>query len=484
MQNSSGSASFTEQTRPVEKTGADGHPRGFFFIFWGEFAERSSYYGMRAILFLYLTTVIHLSDTKAGPLYSGFKMACYLLPLLGGYIADRWLGKYWTIVGFSVPYVMGQFILTIPTEMTLFVALALLACGSGVIKPNLSTLMGQTYDEKRPGNESLRSQAFQWFYLSINIGALLSQFSMPWLRDNFGYSVAFLFPAFLMTFALTAFAAGKRHYAHETPGQHVEKTPEERQQQWQTVVRLLGVFGMIVFFWMAYEHNDTLWIAFTRDYVHLPQLPGMSHPIPPDQLQFINALCVIIFIPVFTLLFARLDPDVKIFTAMRKIFAGFLFTALAAGLIALAAYSWHGQAVTQMVERVVDGQTKMVPIVVATDKVSVLWVVGAYIVLTIGEVLLYGTALELAYTAAPKTMKSMITACFLVTNFLGNLINMYWMTQYGGSLNDPADQRGPLSPGPFFAITAVVVAVAAIGFLYVGRRFQQGNQPAPGPAAA
>src|SRR5437667_8622446 len=148
------------------ETKSQGHPPAIWFFFWGEFAERSSYYGMRAILFLYMTTALHLATRDATPTYSAFKMACYFLPLVGGYIADRWLGRYWTIVGFSVPYVAGQFLLTIPERYALYPALFLLAGGSGVIKPNISTLLGQTYDQKRPGNEILRRSAFLWFYLS------------------------------------------------------------------------------------------------------------------------------------------------------------------------------------------------------------------------------------------------------------------------------------------------------------------------------
>src|SRR5438477_1909588 len=115
---------------------------------------------MRAILPLYLTTVLAFSDSHAAAIYSSFKAACYLLPLLGGYLADRFFGKYWTIVGFSVPYVLGHFILGIPSYIALVIALALLAGGSGVIKPNISTLMGLTYDQKRPGKEQLRTAAF------------------------------------------------------------------------------------------------------------------------------------------------------------------------------------------------------------------------------------------------------------------------------------------------------------------------------------
>jgi POT family proton-dependent oligopeptide transporter len=476
----------------------DTHPPAIWFFFWGEFAERSSYYGMRAILFLYITQVIRYSDTDATPLYSAFKMACYFLPLLGGLIADRWLGRYWTIVGFSVPYVLGHFILGIPTQTALLIALALLAGGSGVIKPNISTLLGQTYDQKRPGKERLRSAAFLWFYFSINVGALLSQLALPEIRQRYilahlspeqltraeelaskgediakvappevvadAYALAFQFPAWLMVISLGVFAAGKRFYALEKT-EHHDLTPEERRLQWQTLARLFGIFALVVIFWTGYEHNDTLWIAFTRDYVNL-QVPGLSKPIAPDQLQFLNALFVLILVPTFNALFTYLDPEVKVFTAMRKVLAGFLFTAAAIGIMALAGFLVQGHA-----EQVVEGDKT---VWVSAVKVSFLWPALAYIVLTFGEVLLYGTMLELAYTAAPKSMKGFITACFLVTNTLGNFINMVWTPYYGGSLTDPLDKRGPLPPGQFFAYTAALVLAAAVAFLFVGKRFERG----------
>jgi POT family proton-dependent oligopeptide transporter len=428
------------------------HPVGLWFFFWGEFAERSSYYGMRAILALYLTTALHFTDTQAGPIYSTFKMACYFLPLLGGLIADRWLGRYWTIVGFSVPYVLGHFILGIENQVALVIALALLAGGSGVIKPNISTLMGQTYDQQRPGNERLRSAAFLWFYFSINIGALISQLAMPVLRTNYGYAIAFQFPAWLMVASLAIFAAGKRHYAKETI-QHRPLTPEERKLQWQTLRRLFGIFALVVLFWTGYEHNDTLWIFFIRDYVNL-HVPGLSEPIDPDQLQFLNALFVIILVPTFNIVFGLLDPQVKIFTPMRKVLAGFVLTAASIGIMSVAGFLAQS----------------------SSEKVSIIFPVLAYIILTVGEVLLYATMLELAYTAAPKSMKGFVTACFLLTNTLGNFINVGWTPMYGGSLTDPVDQRGPLMPGPFFAITAAMVVAAAVIFLFVGRRFEHAQK--------
>ena len=144
-----------------------------------------------------------------------FIAACYFFPLVGGWIADNFLGKYWTIVLFSIPYVVAQFCVGIENKYLVFGTLVILAMGSGVIKPNISTLMGLTYDQQRPGQDQLRTSAFSWFYMAINIGAFLSQITMPWLRKNHGYQTAFLFPAVLMSIALIIFALGKRFYAKE-----------------------------------------------------------------------------------------------------------------------------------------------------------------------------------------------------------------------------------------------------------------------------
>jgi POT family proton-dependent oligopeptide transporter len=475
------------------------HPPAIWFFFWGEFAERSSYYGMRAILFLYMTKALRMADTDASPAYSAFKMACYFLPLLGGYIADRWLGRYWTIVGFSIPYVAGHFILGIPNEFAMVIALALLAAGSGVTKPNISTLMGQTYDKLRPGQHGLRSAAFLWFYFSINVGALLSQLAMPEIRERYilahlepdvhvqavawlqegkditplvpqdvlqsAYGVAFQFPAWLMVMALVIFAAGKRFYVDERPQPHI-LTAEERRLRWQTLVRLFGIFGLVVLFWFGYEHNDTLWIAFIRDYVDLRLSFGSeSKTIAPDQLQFLNALFVLILVPLFNFVFMRLDPRVQIFTPMRKVLAGFLFTAVSIGIMSLAGFVAQGHT-EQLIEA---GKS----VEIATVKVPVYWPAMAYILLTFGEVLVYGTMLELAYAAAPKSMKGFVTGCFLLTNTLGNFLNMVWTPLYGGSLTDEAAKRGPLLPGEFFGITALIVALAAVAFVFVAKRFER-----------
>jgi dipeptide/tripeptide permease len=634
-----------KETPAVASGTPQGHPPAIFFFFGGEFAERSSFYGMRAILFLYLTTALHFSDTDAAPIYSAFKMGCYLLPLLGGLLADRWFGRYWTIVGFSVPYVLGHFILgfsdpiilgdaiqglsperlTFIANMLLLISLALLAGGSGVIKPNISSLLGQTYDQQRPGQERLRSAAFLWFYLAINVGALISQIALPEIRERYimahldaetlakakalidegkgeevvqlaspevvgrAYQLAFAFPTILMAVSLGIFAAGKRTYADERLGKHAPTAEERRQgletlyfifgiyglfacyfafdqfglprieDEWRKVAKaaavgltliavvpliarsvlvagrrtfaaekhdgrelspeqqklhiktlayLLAIFGLVVFFWFGYEHNDTLWISFTRDYVDLRadsivRFLTRKDTIAADQLQFLNALFVIILVPTFNAAFKYLDPDVKTFTAMRKILVGFILTAAAVGVMALAGYLvqghtehvWKGVQVQTIVsglgqcaslsnpceaawilDTTLTGGGKLVE--VSTVKVSVLWPAMAYIVLTFGEVLLYGTMLDVSYAAAPKSMKGYVTACFLLANTLGNFLNYVWTPFYGGSLPDAVAKRGPLAPGSFFGLTAVITLIAALVFLYVGKQFERSQAEA------
>ena len=472
------------------------HPIGFYFIFWGEFAERCSYYGMRAILFLYLTQALKFADNQAGPIYSTFKMGCYFLPLLGGFLADRYFGKYWTIVSFSIPYVLGHFVLGIPNEIALLGALALLAGGSGVIKPNISTLMGMTYDQKRPGQKALRTAAFQWFYFSINVGAVLSTFFLPEIRDHlvkshlapykltqeiektaegketevfhvtldgvkvsaeeearlllearrYAYPLAFQVPAWLMVAALLAFAAGKKHYAVEKI-ERLQISEEQRRQRWETLKQLFVFFTLMVCFWIPYEYNDTLWVAFTRDYIDR-HIPFTDKVIAPDQLQFLNPLFVLLLIPVFNWITRRYDKDVRVLTPFLKIFLGFLFTAMAAGIVSTAGILVQGTG----------------------EKLSLWWMAVAYIVLTVGEVLIYGTGLELAYTAAPQSMKSFITACFLVTNALANLVNIGVSRLYGGSLVDSADKRGPLTAGVFFVPGAMLALAAGLVFFFTCRK--------------
>lgn len=369
----------TAAVAPTIPPNPQGHPIGFWFFFWGEFAERCSYYGMRAILAKYMTSSLGVDEGDAGLFMSIFIAACYFFPLVGGYLADNYFGKYWTIVGFSIPYVVAQFLVGFENQYVVFFALSLLAMGSGVIKPNISTLMGLTYDQQRPGQNQLRTSAFSWFYMAINIGAALSQFAMPWLRNKYGYQVAFLFPAALMTVALIIFALGKRFYAKETIApattDPVAKAAE-RKLKFATLKSIGSLFLLVMFFWAIFDQSASTWIFFADTYMDStlfglrddgttlllspaatesvtgagasvinaftglfggkPVGSTQSFGMSADAIQGFNPLFIIMGVPISVWFFkfmARRGREVK---ATRKLLVGFILTASTMFIMAYA----------------------------------------------------------------------------------------------------------------------------------------------------
>jgi len=318
------------------------HPLGFWFFFWGEFAERCCYYGMRAILPLYMIDILRFERSSASRVMSYFMAACYFLPLVGGYVADRYLGKYRTIVYFSIPYIIGQAILGIEAlhnETCLALSLGLLAMGTGVIKPNISTLMGLTYDQKRPGRARLRSDAFAMFYGAINIGAAISSFAVPAIRSYYGgdsraYAIAFLFPAVLMIVAFIVFAAGKPFYAVEKI-QRVKVTPDQRRQRLAVLGRLYGLFLVVAVFWSVYDQSAFTWIYFARDHMDL-KLWGLN--VPPDQIQAVNPLLIVLLLPPVTMFWHFLANVGLNLKPTSKMLIGFLLTFTSMVIIAWAGF--------------------------------------------------------------------------------------------------------------------------------------------------
>jgi POT family proton-dependent oligopeptide transporter len=431
------------------------HPKGFWFIFWGEFAERSSYYGMRAILAKYMADQLALGQDNAGTYMSYFIAACYFLPLAGGYVADRFFGKYWTIVGFSVPYIVGHFILGMENTTALAVALALLAMGSGVIKPNISSLMGMTYDQQRPGRERLRSNAFAIFYLAINIGAAVSSFAMPPIRDRYGYAMAFLFPTVLMVGALGAFAAGKRFYALETPGE-APNTPVADATDWRVMWRLMGLFALVAFFWAIFDQSTTTWIFFGDGCMDKRML-GMT--ISAEQMQFFNPVLIMVLLPLVTLLWNRLAERGIRIRATHKMIVGFLLTAVSMGIMSYAGYRAGPTEVVKVVKNNKEVEER-VP-VPEERRVSLNWQALAYLSITLAEILISVTGLELAFVAAPKSMKSQVTALWLLTVGIANLF-----------INAPVTRLyTKLQTGEYFGMLAIAMLVVTVAFVFVGRRF-------------
>lgn len=568
-----------------------GHPIGFWFIFWGEFAERFAYYGMRAILALYMTERLGIDKADAGTFMSLFIAACYFFPLIGGYIADNFLGKYWTIVLFAIPYVIAQFMVGIENRYVVFGALTLLAMGSGVIKPNISTLMGLTYDQQRPGQEQLRTSAFSWFYMAINIGAAISQFGMPFLRTEYGYQIAFLFPATFMALALCIFGLGKKFYAKETierkivahgagdapsdtrtltgiPVHYKVVTPEEkaadRALKMQTLGRIGLLFLTVMFFWAIFDQSASTWIFFADTYMDTT-LFGVQ--VKADAIQAFNPVFIVLLVPVSVWLFKTLDKAGMKVTATRKMMLGFALTGLSMIVMSLAGFmagkkqdaikltTPEGElilATGAKLDQVKSGPAAFGPVTVESDKweydgdkkklgfangkltlkdgreivikdghlvgsppetaaltsggvlepllksgdslakvkpdattatletadwvlpserVTVWWQVLAFLVITVAEILISITGLELAFVAAPPTMKSFVTACWLAVVFLANLL-----------INAPITRLYPtMEPGMYFAMLAGAMVVVCAVFVPVAAQFNRGMAAAAAP---
>ena len=224
-----------------EDRGLFGHPRGLPWMLNVEMWERFSYYGMRAILLYFITdTMAHgglgLSDTSGQVVIALYGMAVYLLAIPGGIFADRVIGPWLSTLYGGVVIMVGHICLTIPTTVTSWTGIVLVAVGTGFIKPNLTTIVGGLYDD----DDIRRDAGFQLFYTSINVGAFASPLLTGWLREHYGYHAGFSSAAVGMAFALAAFVYGRHKlsaFAFTVPN---PIRPEERRRL------LLGSLGVLV----------------------------------------------------------------------------------------------------------------------------------------------------------------------------------------------------------------------------------------------
>jgi proton-dependent oligopeptide transporter, POT family len=193
-----------------------GHPRGLFVLFFTEMWERFSYYGMRAILFLYLTKsaaegALGIPESEAGPIYGLYASSVYLLTLPGGWIADNILGQKKAIWWGGIVIMLGHLILAIPSSPSIFfLGLALVAIGTGLLKANISSIVGELY----PEGGARRDAAFSIFYMGINMGAFLGMFIVGYLGEKVNWHYGFGAAAFAMFFGLLNFKLNGKYLAH------------------------------------------------------------------------------------------------------------------------------------------------------------------------------------------------------------------------------------------------------------------------------
>jgi POT family proton-dependent oligopeptide transporter len=412
-------------------------PRGFWFVFWGELSERASYYGMRTLLALFLFEVLHFDRSKSAQTVQFFMASCYFMPLVGGYIADHFLGKFKTIIYFSFPYILGHFVLGSSRDpITLYIALGLLAVGVGSVKPNVTPLMGMIFE--KAGKSYALSEAFSYFYAAINIGAFVTSAALPHIRDHYGYTVALIVPAFAMTLSTGLFAMGKKYYPQEELKSRAPKSAAQKREERETLLRISGVFTLIVGFWIVYDQSASTWVFFAKDHMDLRLWP-FNIVLTPDEVQAYNPLFILALTPGFIWLwnFLKKRNGVAV-PATKKIIVGFAITFICMSAMALAG------------------------LLSQSGKVSVWWEVIATFVITVGELCVSVVGLELAYSVASPRTKSTVTAAFLLTIFAGDFIGGIFASYY---------ER--LNPAVYFGMQAVILAFCTVAFYFVGKKFDR-----------
>lgn len=431
-------------------------PSAIPFLVMNEAAERFSYYGMRAILVVFMTeyllnrdgTLAVMGDAEARSYFHLFASAVYFFPVLGALIADVFWGKFRTIVVLSIVYCLGHLALAVDqTRFGLAIGLTLIAIGSGGIKPCVSANLG---DQFGSGNSHLLSKAFYWFYFAINLGAGVSTLLTPWLLHHTGPHVAFGVPGLLMLLATWVFWFGRWQYAHIPPRgtSFLQElfSPEGLQAMW----RLAPIYLFVAFFWSLYDQTGSAWVLQAKQMDRY----WMGIEWLPSQIQVVNPFLIMVLIPIFVYGIYPMLEKVVALTPLRKITIGFFVT--------VAAFILSAQIEVQ---------------ISAGFQPNIVWQLLAFVVITSAEVMVSITCLEFSYTQAPKALKSFVMALFLLSVSLGNaftsLVNFFIQNQDGTT---------QLEGEAYYWFFAGVMLGASLLFILVAQRYRgktylQGEEP-------
>ncbi len=437
------------------------------YIVGNEACERYSYYGMRSILTVFMIQVLLFQEAEATSTYHLFAGACYLFPVLGAFISDRILGKYKTIITLSMVYCAGHAVLSMwENKMGLYAGLALIALGSGGIKPCVSAHVG---DQFKANQTHLLKKVYELFYFMINFGSFFSTIITPWTLKHYGASVAFGIPGVLMFLATIVFWMGRHEYVHVPPtkgdghgflniilsafkNQKSKKAgqgfldaalTEHSQEQVdaaKAVIDIAKLFAAISVFWALFDQHGSSWViqAMNMDLVF------MGIAFEPSQISAWNPIMVMGLIPFFSMfLYPMLDKMGLKTTPVRRMTWGMFVAAVSFAMIG-AFQMWMDNS---------------------ADKINVMWQFFPYLVITMAEVMISITGLEFAYTQAPRSMKSTIMSVWLLAVFFGNLI-----TAYVSKVN-----FFPVASTGYFMFFAVLMAAFSMVFWWMGTNYKVKN---------
>lgn len=429
-------------TAPVKTTRL---PPGIPYIVGNEAAERFSFYGMNAILTAFMAHNLLDANGRPDPMsnsdavaYSNlFVAAVYFTPFLGAVISDAFLGKFRTVVILSIVYCFGHLALSLnATRLGLLVGLSLIALGAGGIKPCVSSNVG---DQFGASNQHLMARVFGWFYFAVNFGAFFSQLLTPVLLDDCGPHVAFGVPGILMLAATIIFWLGRRKFVHVPPsGSGILKdaiSPEGRG----VIGRLTVLYIFFAVFWSLYYQTTNAWVLQADKM----DRHWLGHDWISSQLQAINSILILVFIPLFSyVIYPWLDRVFKL-TPLRKISIGFFVTVPSFWITA-----WVEEQISHGLHP------------------NIVWQFVAYIFITAAEILVSITGLEFSYTQAPRKMKSFVMALFYGSITLGTFFT-FLVNKFNAH-----DGKLYLVGADYYLFFTWLMLAASVGFIFVALKFK------------
>lgn len=437
-----------------------GHPRGLFLLFGTELWERFSYYAMRAILVLYLTDAtldggLGWSTKDALDLYGIYTGLVYITPLIGGWLADNYLGQRRSILIGGALMAVGQFTLAMPADMlglgtvhTFYLGLALLIAGNGLFKPNISTMVGDLYQE----GDNRRDGAFTIFYMGINLGALLAGVIAGSVTDEFGWKSGFIVAGIGMLISLVMQMslaqswlgdigrepAAKRDLAIKKSSKKEPLTKEEFDRI--KVILVMSLFTIV--FWAGFEQAGGLMNIYTQQYTDR-MIGGFE--VPAAWFQSLNPFFIITLAPLLAVLWVKLgkhEPNSPVKFALAMFF-------LALGFLCMV-----GAVMEQ------GGDT--------TVKTSMLWLVGAFFFHTLGELCLSPIGLSLVTKLAPLRLASLMMGAWFGCNAIANYVAGYVGSHVG--------ELGAFAIFSGIAVTAIISGIILLLFSNTLVRWMHGAE--------
>lgn len=418
-----------------------GHPVGLYVLFFTEMWERFSYYGMRAILVLYLITSatdqnagLGWSDAEAYALYGWYTMLVYVASIPGGIIADKLLGQRKSVLLGGVLLVAGHSILAIEEMWAFYSGLALIVAGVGMLKPNISTMVGGLYKQ----GDIRRDKGFTIFYIGINVGAFFAAIVVGYVGEVHGWHYGFGLAGIGMLLGLIQYVAGQKHLRHVGNYIGTSENPEEKAAakrpltkiEKDRIIVLFISFLLVIVFWGAFEQAGGLMNVYAKEKTNRML---MGWEVPASWFQSLNAMFIIF-----------LGTSVAAYWAMRKL-KGKVSTSLfkmIIGLIIMGTGFFFMTAAAGEFE--------------SSGSSAMYWLVLAYLFHTIGELCISPVALSYITKLAPLKYASIMMGVYFAMTGLGNKL--------AGLLGEASTKLGEFTIFTGIAVFCVVFGLLVMVF--------------------